>query len=325
MRVLVTGGAGFIGSNFIRYMFSRYGGCSITNLDKLTYCGNRNNLADIGSRKGYRFIKADICDMDAVFPAAKGCDVIVNFAAESHVDRSIKDPEGFIKTNVNGVRVLLEAAVKCKVSRFIQISTDEVYGDVKKGFSKEEDALMPNSPYAASKAAADLLCRSYHKTYGLPVIITRSSNNFGPYQYPEKMIPLFLTNAIEGKPLPVYGRGKNVRDWLYVIDNCSGIDYVMRKARPGNIYNISGDRRIKNINIAKEILRIIGRGERLISFVNDRPCHDTRYAMDSKKIKALGWRPLFDFDKALMLTAQWYMKNTNWWQDLKRRANIIRW
>ena len=325
MRILITGGAGFIGSNFIRYMLLKYRNCKIINLDKLTYCGNLNNLKDISKNKNYKFIKADICDIKATLPAMKGCDAVINFAAESHVDRSIKSSAEFIRTNIEGTRVLLDGARTLKVKRFIQISTDEVYGDIKKGLSKEADNLLPNSPYSASKASADILCRSYFRTYNMPVIITRSSNNFGPYQYPEKVIPLFLTNAMENKPLPLYGDGMNVRDWIYVMDNCSGIDCAMQKGKPGEIYNIGGGNQIKNIDIAAQILAILGKDKKLQRFVKDRPGHDRRYALDSSKIRKLGWRPGYDFNQALKLTVEWYLDNKWWWQPLKRRANIIKW
>jgi dTDP-glucose 4,6-dehydratase len=325
MNILVTGGAGFIGSNFIRYMLAKYHNCRITNLDKLTYCGNPDNLKDISKNRNYKFIKADICNTKAVLSAMKNCDYVINFAAESHVDRSIKNSAEFIKTNIEGTRVLLDTAVKLKIKRFIQISTDEVYGDIKRGLSKETDNLLPNSPYAASKAAADILCRAYFKTHNLPVLITRSSNNFGPYQYPEKVIPLFLTNAIENKSLPLYGNGMNVRDWVYVIDNCSGIDCAIKKGKPGEIYNIGGGNKITNIDIAKQILVIMGKDKKLLSFVKDRPGHDKRYALDSSKIKKLGWQPRYKFKTALELTVKWYMDNRSWWQPLKRCARIIKW
>jgi dTDP-glucose 4,6-dehydratase len=325
MRILITGGAGFIGSNFIRYMLSKYHNCRITNLDKLTYCGNLNSLKDVSKKKNYKFIKGDICNVKTVLSEMKGCDIVINFAAESHVDRSIKSSAEFIRTNIDGTRVLLDTARKLKIKRFIQISTDEVYGDIKKGLSKETDNLLPNSPYAASKASADMLCRSYYRTYNLPVIITRSSNNFGPFQYPEKVIPLFLTNAIDDKPLPLYGDGRNTRDWVYVVDNCAGISFAMQKGKPGEIYNIGGGNQIKNIDIAKKILKILGKDKRMISFVKDRPGHDRRYALDSSKIKRLGWRPAHSFNKALSLTTAWYLENKIWWQPLKRKAHIIKW
>jgi dTDP-glucose 4,6-dehydratase len=325
MRILVTGGAGFIGSNFIRYMLSKYRNCKIINLDKLTYCGNPDNLKDSARNKNYKFIKADICNLKAVLSAMKNCNAVINFAAESHVDRSIKNCAEFIRTNIDGTRVLLDTARKLKIKRFIQVSTDEVYGDIKKGLSRETDKLFPNSPYAASKAAADILCRSYFKTYNMPIIITRSSNNFGAYQYPEKIIPLFLTNAIENKPMPLYGDGKNIRDWVYVMDNCSGINCALKKGKPGEIYNIGGGNQIRNIDIARQILDILKKDKKALSFVKDRPGHDRRYALDSSKIRQLGWRPAYDFNKALRLTAGWYLTNKWWWQSLKRRAKIIKW
>jgi dTDP-glucose 4,6-dehydratase len=325
MRILITGGAGFIGSNFIRYMLSKHRNYKIINLDKLTYCGNLNNLKGINRPDNYRFIKADICDSRAVLSAMEACDAVINFAAESHVDRSIKGSAEFIKTNIDGTRVLLDAARRLKIKKFIQISTDEVYGDVRKGLSGETDNLSPNSPYAASKAAADILCRSYFMTYNLPVIITRSSNNFGPYQYPEKVMPLFITNAAENKPLPLYGDGQNIRDWVYVMDNCSGIDCAFKKGISGQAYNIGGANHIKNIHIAGEILKSMGKDKRLLAFVKDRPGHDRRYALDSSKIKRLGWRPEYGFSRALKLTVDWYLKNKWWWQPLKRSAKIIKW
>ncbi len=323
--LFITGGAGFIGSNFIRYVLNTHPDYRIINFDKLTYSGNLNNLKDVGESKNYRFIKSDICDKKSVDLSIKGCDFVVNFAAESHVDRSIKDSSAFIKTNVEGTRVLLDAAKKHKIKRFIHISTDECYGDVKKGLSKEDDNLLPNSPYAASKAAADLLCRSYFVTYKLPVVITRSSNNFGPYQYPEKVIPLFITNALEEKPLPLYGDGKNIRDWIYVVDNCSAIDFILHKGKPGQIYNIAGKNQTRNIKIAKEILSVLEKDKSFISFVKDRPGHDRRYALSSEKIESLGWKREYDFKKALSLTVEWYAANEWWWKPLKRRAKIIKW
>lgn len=325
MDILVTGGAGFIGSNFIRHILNTHPDYKIINLDKLTYCGNLNNLKDVRESKNYRFIKGDICDPKTVEQAMKGCDFVINFAAQSHVDRSIKDPTEFVKTNVGGVQVLLDAAKKLKVKRFLHISTDEIYGDVKRGLSKEDDPLLPNSPYAATKAAADLLCRAYFKTYKFPIVIARSSNNFGPYQYPEKIMPLFITNAIEDKPVPLYGDGRNIRDWIYVVDNCSAIDLVLHKGKLGEVYNIGGGNQIRNIKIAKETLAMMGKDRELISFVTDRPGHDRRYALDSTKIKELGWEPEYDFKRALRLTIEWYLSNEWWWRSLKRKAKIIKW
>ncbi|UCH12905.1 MAG: dTDP-glucose 4,6-dehydratase [Candidatus Omnitrophota bacterium] len=332
MNILVTGGCGFIGSNFIRYMLKKYRNIKIINLDKLTYAGNLNNLKDIEKDKRYKFIKGDICNsklVDSILKRYTIYDIryttIINFAAETHVDRSIKDATDFIKTNVEGVRVLLDVAKRYKIEKFQQISTDEVYGDIKKGFSKEPDKLLPNSPYAASKAAADSLCLSYYHTYNLPIIITRSSNNFGQFQYPEKVMPLFITNVIEGKKLPLYGDGKNIRDWLYVGDNCSGIDFILRKGKPGQVYNIGGGNQIRNTDMAKAILKKFNLKANRIKYVADRPGHDRRYALNSNKIKRLGWKPKYSFDKALTLTVDWYRKNLWWWKPLKRKAKIISW
>ncbi len=331
MNILITGGCGFIGSNFIRYMLKKYRNIKIVNLDKLSYAGNLNNLKDVEKDKRYKFIKGDICDVKLVNsvlrPKTKNQKpkTIINFAAATHVDRSIKDATDFIKTNVEGVRVLLDVAKRYKIEKFLQISTDETYGDIKSGSSKEADKLLPNSPYAASKAAADLLCLSYYHTYNLPIIITRSSNNFGQFQYPEKVMPLFITNLIEGKKLPLYGGGKNIRDWLYVEDNCHGIDLILRKGKPGHIYNIGGGNQIRNIDMAKVILKKFKLKTSYIKYVADRPGHDRRYALNSGKIKRLGWRPKHSFDKALALTIDWYKENEWWWKSLKRKAKIINW
>jgi len=323
--LLVTGGAGFIGSNFIRHILNHYPGYRIINFDKMAYSGNLNNLKDVQQSANYKFIKADICDKKAVESAMRSVDYLINFAAQTHVDRSIKSSAEFIKTNVDGVGVLLEAARKFHLKRFLHISTDEVYGDVKKGRSLEGDLLLPNSPYAASKAAADLLCHSYFMTYKFPVIVTRSSNNFGPYQYPEKVMPLFITNAIEDKKVPLYGDGKNIRDWIYVLDNCSGIDIALHKGRLGEVYNLGGDNLLKNIKIADEIIMLTGKAKNLIKFVNDRPGHDRRYALNSSKIASLGWEPEYSFKKALETTIEWYISNEWWWKPLKRKAKIIEW
>lgn len=322
-QLLITGGAGFIGSNFIRHILTKYDDYKIVNLDKLTYCGNLDNLKDIEKDKRYKFIKGDITDVRVVDRIVKDCDIILNFAAESHVDRSIEDPNCFVKTNVFGTHVLLEAAKRFGVELFIQISTDEVYGSTLKGAFREDSGLMPNSPYSASKAAGDLLARSYFVTYKLPVMITRSSNNFGPYQYPEKVIPLFITNLLNDKKVPLYADGMNVRDWLFVIDNCEAIDFIMHKGLPGEIYNIGGGNEITNIELTRAILRILDKDERLIEFVKDRPGHDKRYALDITKMKALGWQPRHDFKSALELTVGWYKKNEKWWERLiKCRKDI---
>jgi len=320
MKLLITGGCGFIGSNFVRYMRTRYPKYSVINLDTLTYAGNRENLRDIERGRNYRFVKGDICDEKTVLRLSKGCDAIVNFAAETHVDRSIRDASAFLKTNVYGAYVLLEAARRDRVGRFVQVSTDEVYGSIATGAFTEEDPLRPNSPYAASKAGADLLCRAYAVTFTTPVVITRSSNNFGPYQYPEKVIPLFITNALENKRLPVYADGSNVRDWLYVEDNCRAIDLVLHKGLAGQIYNIGGGTELPNIELTRMILRTVGKPERLIKFVKDRPGHDKRYALDCRKIHELGWKPQGDFNQALAATIRWYRDNTQWWLRLRRAA-----
>jgi len=320
-KYLITGGMGFIGSNFIRYMLQKHPDARIVNLDKLTYAGNPENLKDVvkdkRNRDKYRFIKGDICNRKVVDKAMKDCDIVVHFAAESHVDRSIIDAGTFIQTDVFGTYVLLEAARRHKISRFVQISTDEVYGHILKGSFKETDALNPRNPYSASKTAADRLAHSFFTTYGLPVVITRSSNNFGPYQYPEKLIPLFVTNLIEGKKVPLYGKGKNVRDWIYVLDNCEGIDIVMRKGKLGEAYNIGGGNELTNIKITQKILDIMGKGKRWIEYVKDRPGHDLRYSLDCRKVKKLGWGPKTDFADGIKRTVSWYIDNTSWWKKLR--------
>lgn len=321
MKVLVTGGCGFIGSNFIRYILKKYPDYKITNLDKLTYAGNLENLRAIEKKPNYRFIKGDICDKKTVNSVIKeGIDAILNFAAESHVDRSILGPESFIQTDIYGTYTLLEAARKFKMKRMIQISTDECYGSIEKGSFKETDPLNPSSPYAASKASADLLCLSYFTTYKLPVIITRSSNNYGSYQFPEKLIPLFITNALEDKPLPLYEDGLNVRDWLYVLDNCRAIDLILHKGRIGEIYNVGADNERTNVEITKAILGILSKSEDLIKKVKDRPGHDRRYSLDSSKIRKLGWKPEYNFEKTLKETVDWYRNNESWWKKLKERT-----
>jgi dTDP-glucose 4,6-dehydratase len=315
-RLLITGGAGFIGSNFIHHIITKYPDYHITNLDKLTYCGNLKNLKDISKNKNYKFVKGDIADPEMVESLVKKTDIIINFAAESHVDRSILDPDGFVRTNVFGTHTLLKSAQENGIGLFIQISTDEVYGSIDKGLFTEDDPMKPNSPYSATKASADLLARSYFITYKLPIIITRSSNNFGPYQYPEKVIPLFITNLLSGKKVPLYADGMNVRDWLFVTDNCEGIDAVMHKGKPGEIYNIGGDNEVTNLELTHSLLSLTGRDESFIEYVKDRPGHDKRYALDITKIKGLGWKPRHDFGSALKLTVDWYKKNGAWWKPL---------
>ena len=322
-KLLVTGGAGFIGSNFIHFILNKYPDYHIINLDKLTYCGNPDNLKDIEKDKRYKFVKGDITDPKIVDKVIKDCTAVVHFAAETHVDRSISDASSFIRTNISGTYVLLEAARENNINPFIYISTDEVYGSTLKGAFREEDPLKPNSPYSASKAGADLLARSYFVTYKLPVIITRSSNNFGPYQYPEKVIPLFITNLLEGKKVPLYADGMNMRDWLFVRDNCEAIDIVMHKGRAGEIYNIGAGNEITNLELTKTILALLGKDESSVEFVKDRPGHDKRYALDITKIRSLGWQPSHDFSESIKLTVEWYKNNKPWWNKLiKCRQNI---
>ncbi len=322
--LLVTGGAGFIGSNFVRYMLRRIK-LKIINLDKLTYSGNLKSLSDIQRNPRYKFVKGDICDKKLVFKLARNCDAIINFAAESHVDRSIKDPTDFIRTNVFGTQVLLDAVRKFNIKRYIQISTDEVYGSIRKGKFDEFSPLRPNSPYAASKAAADLLVRSYCITYKLSTVIVRSSNNFGPYQYPEKVIPLFVTNLLEGKKVPVYATGRNEREWLYVMDNCEAIRHVLEYGRPGEIYNVGSGTILRNIGLTGEILKMLDKNKGFIKFVKDRPGHDKRYALNSSKIRKLGWKPKHSFKEALWETVSWYKENTKWWKRLKKRKEEKFW
>lgn len=320
MKLLVTGGAGFIGSNFIRYYLKENPNDSIVNLDKLTYAGNLESLKDIEGDKRYKFVHGDIADFNLVDRLLKdGIDVVINFAAESHVDRSIDDPSPFLNTNIIGTQLILESSRRNKISRFIQVSTDEVYGSLEPiGLFTERTALRPNSPYAASKASADLLTRAYFKTYNFPAIITRCSNNYGPYQFPEKLIPLFVTNALLDEPLPVYGDGLNIRDWLYVEDHCRAIDIVLKKGKEGEIYNIGGNTEKKNIEITDKILSILNKPQTLKKFVKDRLGHDRRYAIDSTKIKMeLGWEPKYQFEDALRKTIQWYIDNKEWWERIK--------
>ena len=317
MKLLVTGGCGFIGSNFIRHILKKYPAYKIVNLDKLTYCGNLCNLSNIEDDKHYAFVKGDICDKKIVEKIIKDCDAVINFAAESHVDRSISDASEFIRTNIQGVYVLLEAAKKHNIKRFIQISTDETYGSINKGSFKETSPLRPNSPYSAAKAGGDHLALAYYTTFKLPVIVTRSSNNFGPYQYPEKVIPLFITNLLENKKVPLYGDGLNVRDWLYVLDNCSAIDLVLHKGKIGEIYNIGGGVEIPNIELTKIILKNLGKTDKIINYVPDRLGHDRRYSLDSSKVRKLGWKPSRNFNIAIKETINWYKNNTTWWKKLK--------
>ena len=320
MKILVTGGAGFIGSNFVRYLVEEHPGDSILNLDLLTYAGNLDNLTGLEGREKFRFVRGDITDLGLLEELfSEGVDGVVNFAAESHVDRSIEDPARFLHTNVFGTQALLETAQRFGVERFLQVSTDEVYGSLEgKGRSDEESPLAPNSPYAASKASADLLCRAYWKTYGLPVLITRCSNNYGPYQFPEKLIPLFITNALAGETLPVYGDGLYVRDWIYVRDHCRALDRVLREGRAGEVYNIGADEERTNLEITETILRALDKEVSLIRHVKDRPGHDRRYAIDSSKIRReLDWRPETSFSDGMERTVAWYTSNEFWWKKIK--------
>lgn len=319
MNLLVTGGAGFIGSNFIHYMLQKYPSYQIINYDKLTYAGNLENLADIANNSNYLFVKGDIVNQELIEYIVKTyeIDVIVNFAAESHVDRSIRSSTEFVITNIIGTQTLLDVAKNHSI-RFIQISTDEVYGSLgPTGFFTEQTPLSPNSPYSASKASADMLVRSYHKTYGLNTNITRCSNNYGPYQYPEKLIPLMIINAILRKTLPVYGNGKNIRDWLHVLDHCAAIDLVIHKGKPGEIYNIGGNNERTNLEIVELIVEKLGAPKDLITFVPDRLGHDYRYAIDSRKIQTeLGWEPSYSFEEGINDTISWYLEHEKWWKKL---------
>ncbi len=316
MNLLVTGGAGFIGSNFIKYMLEKHSDYKITNLDKLTYCGRLENLKEVEKNPNYKFVKGDIADEKVVNELMSGTDTIINFAAETHVDRSINDPFAFIKTDIFGTGVLLEAARKNDVKKFLQISTDEVYGTIEKGSFKETDKLTARNPYSASKAGAEMLAYSYFTTYGLPVVITRSSNNYGPNQFPEKLIPLFVTNLLQGKKVPVYGDGTNVRDWIYVKDNCAGIDLVAEKGKDGEIYNIGGGNEVQNIDLTNMLLKDLGKGEEMIEYVEDRKGHDKRYSIDSSKLGELGWKPEMNFEQGLKETVNWYRENDWWWEPL---------
>ena len=318
-NLLITGGAGFIGSNFTRYILEKYPDYRVVVYDKLTYAGNLDNLRELEGNPRYTFVWGDICDAEAVdrVMRAHKIDAIVNFAAETHVDRSIMEADAFIKTDVYGTYVLLEAARRYGGVRYHQVSTDEVYGEVLEGRSKEDDPLRPRSPYAASKAGAEHLVAAYHVTYGIPTTVTRGSNNIGPYQYPEKVVPLFITNAIDNLELPLYGDGLQMRDYQYVLDHCEGIDLVLHRGVPGEVYNLGSGVETRNIDMARLILRFLGKPESLIRHVTDRPGHDRRYALDCSKIMALGWRPRHTFEEALEKTVRWYVDNEWWWRKIK--------
>jgi dTDP-glucose 4,6-dehydratase len=322
--ILVTGGAGFIGSNYIRYVLDADKNCRIINLDKLTYAGNLTNLKEFADDARYEFCQGDIADETVVNPLVERADIIVNFAAETHVDRSIKEPRAFLRTNIDGVYTLLEAAKLFGIKRFLQVSTDEVYGEVMTGHSDEDDSLVPRSPYSASKASGELLARSYTTTFGLPVVVTRGSNTVGPYQYPEKVVPLFVTNAIEDKPLPIYGSGTAVRDYMHVDDHCRGIDHVLRHGEPGQAYNVGANNEVDTIELATAILQALGKPLSLINHIQDRPGHDKRYSVSMSKLQAIGWNLRSDFQQTLAETVEWYVANEWWWRPIKE-GEYARW
>lgn len=323
MKIIVTGGAGFIGGNFVHYMLKRYPDYEILCVDALTYAGNMETLEPASNNPKFKFFKADVSDRDAIYRIfeEENPDIVINFAAESHVDRSIEDPGIFLKTNVIGTQVLMDACRKYGIERYHQVSTDEVYGDLPLDrpdlLFTEDTPIHTSSPYSASKAAADLLVQAYHRTYGLPVTISRCSNNYGPYQFPEKLIPLMIANALNDKPLPVYGKGENIRDWLYVEDHCSAIDLIVHRGTVGEVYNIGGNNERTNLEVVKTILKELGKPESLITFVTDRKGHDLRYAIDPSKIRReLGWEPVTRFDEGVEKTIKWYLENREWWENI---------
>ena len=318
MKLLITGGAGFIGSNFVRHAFARWSDVHVVVLDKLTYAGSLDNLADVRSSSRFTFVHGDICDGDLVRSTVGGCDAIVNFAAETHVDRSIHDSGDFVRTDVEGTRTLLDAALESGVKRYVQVSTDEVYGDMDEGQrATEQSPLCPRSPYSASKAGGDLMVQAYHVTYGLDTVVTRASNNYGPYQFPEKLIPLFITNAFQGTALPVYGDGRQYRDWLYVEDHCRALVLILEHGKSGESYNVGTQIERPNIDVVAEIVRLTGADGSTVTHVADRPGHDRRYAMDCSKLEKLGWRPQMDFDEGLATTVDWYRSNEDWWRTAR--------
>jgi dTDP-glucose 4,6-dehydratase len=319
MHLFVTGGAGFIGSNYVRHVLSGTDD-SVTVFDALTYAGNLDNLRGLDDDARFQFVKGDITDREAVLAALRGHDAVVHFAAESHVDRSIQSPDEFVRTNCGGTNVLCDAARRSGVQTFLHVSTDEVYGSIEHGSFTEDDRLGPRSPYSASKAASDLLALSYHSTYGLPVIVTRSSNNFGPYQFPEKIIPLFVTNLLEDKKVPLYGDGMNERDWCFVNDNCTAIDLILRDGSVGEIYNVGAANELSNLALTEIILNTLGHDGSMIEYVDDRAGHDRRYSIDTSKVRALGWQPRFEFRESLDETIRWYRENRWWWEPLKSRS-----
>ncbi|MEV8060169.1 dTDP-glucose 4,6-dehydratase [Streptomyces antimycoticus] len=324
MRIVVTGGAGFIGSHFVRQTltgaYAAWADAQVVVVDKLTYAGNEANLAEVADSPRLRFVRGDICDGQLVGELLRGTDLVVHFAAESHVDRSISGAEEFVRTNVLGTHTLLNAAANAGVGKFLHVSTDEVYGSIESGSWSEEAPLEPNSPYSASKASSDLLARAFHRTHGLPVCVTRCSNNYGPYQHPEKVIPLFVTNLMDGTPVPLYGDGGNVRDWLHVDDHCRGISLVAENGRPGEVYNIGGGTELTNLDLTERLLELLGADRSMVERVPDRKGHDRRYSVDIAKISAeLGYRPEMSFENGLAETAKWYMKHRGWWEPLKKR------
>ena len=316
MKLFITGAAGFIGSNYVRHVLSTTDD-EVTVFDALTYAGNLSSLDDVANDPRFRFVQGDICDRAVVASAMDGHDAVVHFAAESHVDRSIVDPDTFVRTNCLGTNVMCDVARNVGVDRFLHISTDEVYGSIEDGSFVETDRLGPRSPYSSSKAGSDLIALSYEETYGLPVIVTRSSNNFGPYQFPEKVIPLFVTNLLDGKKVPLYGDGLNIRDWIYVMDNCAGVDVVLRKGVVGEIYNIGGGNETTNRELTEKVLSLLGVGDEMVEYVQDRLGHDRRYSIDCSKANALGWVPSRSLDEALAETVEWYRANRAWWEPLK--------
>ena len=324
-RILVTGGAGFIGSNFVRHVARARPDWEIVVLDKLTYAGRRENLAEVEGHAGFSFVQGDIADAEVVGRVLPGCQYVVNFAAETHVDRSLYDAGAFIQTDMYGAFVLLEAARRAEgLKLFVQISTDEVYGTVPTGSSRETDALMPRNPYSASKAGGDRLAYSYFATYGVPVVVTRASNNYGPYQFPEKVIPLFVTHALDDIPVPLYGDGLNVRDWLHVDDHCRAVDFLLERGQPGETYNVGGGNEVPNIDLTRRVLALVGKPESLIRRVADRPGHDRRYSLDCSKLRALGWQPRVPFADGLAATVAWYREHESWWRPLKEADPAFR-
>ena len=317
MRIMVTGAAGFIGSNYVRYVLSRHPDIHVVALDKLTYAGVLANLSAFEENPRFQFVQADICEADAVGEALAGCDALVNFAAESHVDRSVMDPAAFVRTNVEGIRVLMEAARTHNVTRIVQVSTDEVYGHVPAGAASEDARLAPRNPYSASKAGGELLALSYFSSFDLPVMVTRGANTIGPNQFPEKVVPVFVTNAIEDKPLPIYGEGKAVRNYMYVTDHCAGIDLVLHTGESGTVYNVGVEFEVNTMTLATTILEVLEKPRSLMRLIEDRPGHDYRYSLDSSRLEALGWQPQYNFRQALAATVKWYVENEDWWLAIK--------